>query len=90
MKLFAGLSSTDYQDILRAIGAFIDEHNLRDIRIWEHEDGLIVQARGRDDSEGNPYQTYLLIDDDLRQMLHKAYERRDLPLRKMMNPQESA
>ena len=87
MKLFAGLSSTDYQDILRAIGAFIDEHNLRDIRIWEHEDGLIVQARGRDDSEGSPYQTYLLTDDDLRTLLQKAYERRNLPLGRIMNPE---
>lgn len=88
MKLFAGLSSTDYQDILRAIGAFIDGNNLRDIRIWEHEDGLIVQARGRDDSEGSPYQTYLLTDDDLRNLLQKAYERRNLPLRGMMNSEQ--
>lgn len=84
MKLFAGLSSTDYQDILRAIGAFLDEHQLRDVRLWEHEDGLIVQARNREDSEGSPYQTYLLTDDDLRAMLEKAYERRNLPLHGMM------
>ena len=28
MKLFAGLSSTDYQDILRAIGAFLDANGV--------------------------------------------------------------
>ena len=78
MKLFAGLSSTDYQDILRAIGAFLDDNGLRDIRLWEHEDGLILQARGREDSE-SPYQTYLLTDEDLYALLHKAYERRKLP-----------
>ncbi len=26
MKLFRGLAKTDYQDVLRAIGLFIDEH----------------------------------------------------------------
>ena len=82
MKLFAGLSATDYQDILRAIGAFIDENRLRDIRLWEHEDGLILQARARDESEGGHYQTYLLTDDDLRSLLHRAYERRNFQARR--------
>jgi hypothetical protein len=84
MKLFAGLSSTDYQDVLRAIGAFLDENGLRDIRLWEHEDGLILQARGRDDSE-SPYQTYLLTDEDLYDLLHKAYERRKMPAPKLLS-----
>ena len=86
MKLFAGLSSTDYQDVLRAIGAFVDGNALRDIRIWEHEDGLILQARGQDDGEGSSYQTYLLTDEDLQALLHQAYERRNLPLPQRRSP----
>jgi hypothetical protein len=78
MNLFAGLSATDYQDILRAVGALIDAHGLRDVRLWEHDDGLVLQARGQDSVEGAPYQTFLLTDDDLRDLLHDAYERRNL------------
>lgn len=85
MKLFAGLSSTDYQDVLRAIGAFLDEHRLRDIRLWEHEDGLILQARGREDS-ASPYQTSLPTDEDLSDLLHKAYERRRVPTAPVPGP----
>ena len=33
MKLFAGLSRTDYQDLFRAIGAMLDEEGLRDVRL---------------------------------------------------------
>ena len=55
--------------------AFPDERRLRDIRIWEYEDGIIIQSRGYEDSE-SPYQTFLLSDDDLRVLRHRAYERR--------------
>jgi hypothetical protein len=54
MKLFAGRSSTDDQDMLRAIGALIDQKGLRDIRIWEFEEGLILQGRGQDQGDGAP------------------------------------
>lgn len=76
MKLFAGLPNSDYQDILRAIGALLDEHGLRDIRLWEHEDGLIVQGRPRDDELGQ-YQSFLLTDEDLNLILEAAYRRRN-------------
>lgn len=78
MKLFVGLSTTDYQDTMRAIGALIDQHGLRDIRLWEHEDGVILQ--GRTVLAGDPpdYQTFLLTDDDLRSLLTDAYRQRGL------------
>jgi hypothetical protein len=79
MKLFAGLSTTDYQDVLRALGRVIDDHKLRDIRIWEHEEGLIVQGRPYGEVESGAFQTYLLTDDDLREILNEAYRRRGLP-----------
>lgn len=76
MRLFAGLESSDYQDILRAVGALLDEQRCRDIRIWEHEDGVIVQARLIEEGDAALYQTYLLTDEDIRFLLSKAYRRR--------------
>ncbi len=43
MKLFDGISRTDYQDLFRAIGLMLDQRNLRDVRILEHADGLVIQ-----------------------------------------------
>jgi hypothetical protein len=76
MKLFSGLGTTDYQDILRAVGAFLDEHRLRDIRIWEHEDGMIVQGRAQGDDTAS-YQSFHLSDEALSLLLEEAYRRRD-------------
>lgn len=77
MKLFAGLDRTDYQDLLRAVGALLDEQGYRDVRLWEHEDGLVVQGRAR--AGDGHYQTHLLTDDDLRDLLHRMYRRRGFP-----------
>ncbi len=76
MKLFAGLSTTDYQDVLRALGSVIDAQQLRDIRIWEHGDGMVLQGRRHGDIELGAYLTFLLTDDDLREVLTGAYQRR--------------
>ena len=73
MKLFSGLSRTDYQDLFRAIGAMLDEEALRDVRIWEHGDGMIVQGRRSSDGE---YESILLSDESLQSLLGAVYERR--------------
>jgi hypothetical protein len=78
MKLFSGLATTDYQDILRAVGALLDQQRLRDVRIWEHEAGIIVQGRQLDDDTAR-YESVLLSDDDLRLLLEDAYRRRNGP-----------
>jgi hypothetical protein len=78
MKIFSGLATTDYQDILRAVGALLDQQRLRDVRIWEHEDGIVVQGRRRNDESGR-YESILLSDEDLKALLEDAYRRRNLP-----------
>jgi hypothetical protein len=76
MKLFAGLEKSDYQDVFRAVGALLDGQHCRDVRLWEHEDGIILQARLVEEGDGAAYQTYLLTDDDIRDLLTNAYRRR--------------
>lgn len=77
MRLFSGLSATDYQDILRAVGLHIDEMGLRSIRIVEVEDGLVIQGlSSRDPDRPASFETLMLSDDDLREILLAAYKRR--------------
>ena len=73
MQLFAGLDQTDYQDILRALGYLCDVRGWRNLRLVEHEDGLIVQFT---EGAGLDFTLYLFTDDDLRALLQEAYNRR--------------
>jgi hypothetical protein len=78
VKLFRTLDKTDYQDALRVIGLFLDEHGYRDFRLIEHEDGIIVQARPtRAEQHVTSYETFLITDDELQRLLREAYGRRD-------------
>ena len=77
MKLFRGLERTDYQDVLRCIGLLLDERQYRNFRLVEHEDGIVVQVQPTVDGQTEShYQTFLLTDDDIKALLHKAYRRR--------------
>lgn len=83
MKLFRGLDKTDYQDVLRAIGHFLDERSVSDFRILLHDDGLVIQLLPAINSQSSSYsyQTFLLTDNDIQQLLRRSYERRTAPER---------
>ena len=78
MHLFDGLVSTDYQDILRAAGRAIDGKGLRNVRIVEVEDGLLVQGSPSAGPAGSPprIETITLTHADLERLLLEAYRRR--------------
>ncbi len=78
MKLFAGLSRTDYEDVFRAVGALIDERGWSNVSVMEVDDGLIVQVMIKPDQrETKPHlETYLLTDNDLERVLRDAVMRR--------------
>ena len=84
MKLFAGLSRSDYQDLFRAVGALLDEQRLQDVRLWEQADGLLLQARRVDEGGADVYETFLLTDVDLLDLLNRSYRRRGLPERRLL------
>jgi hypothetical protein len=72
------MKRSDYQDVLRALGSFIDEHGYSDVRIIETEDGLVIQGRVTDRREIGEasYDTYLITDDDIKVMVRDAFQRR--------------
>jgi hypothetical protein len=77
MNLFRGLTKTDYQDVLRAIGYLCDERGLRHVRMIEHEDGLLIQGLPIVNGQvGTVFETIRLTDHDLEALLRKAYHRR--------------
>jgi hypothetical protein len=78
MKLFAGLSRTDYEDVFRAVGALIDERGWSNVSLMEVDEGLVVQVMVKaDQREMKPrLETYLLTDTDLERVLRDAVMRR--------------
>jgi len=78
MKLFADLSRTDYEDVLRAVGALIDERGWSNISLMEVDEGLIVQVLARPSlRQARPQlETYLLTDSDLERVQQDAVRRR--------------
>src|SRR5919202_4120410 len=78
MKLFIGLDHSDYQDIFRAIGLYIDEHRYTNVRVFETEEGIVVQGVPlRDDGTlADQHEAYLFTEEDLRALLQVAYQRR--------------
>jgi hypothetical protein len=79
MKLFQGLAHSDYQDVLRALGYFIDENGYVDVRIVESDDGLVFQGRSTKrpshDSK-SPFDTFLITDGEIKEMVRGSYKRR--------------
>ncbi len=77
-ELFQGMTRTDYQDVLRTIGHYIDQHGFTGVRLIETEDGLILQ--GRVGTGGfrreRKTETYLLTVQDIKEMMKEAYTRR--------------
>jgi len=71
MRLFEGLSRSDYQDLLRALGRDLDARDAAEARLLEREEGLLVQARPRGAPAG--FQAWDFPDDALLALLHTAY-----------------
>jgi hypothetical protein len=76
MRLFPDSGETYYQEVLRTVGAFLEENDFRDIRIVETEDGLIVQGRTVSPERETTSETYLLTVEDIHAMLQEAYQKR--------------
>jgi hypothetical protein len=72
------MKRSDYQDVLRALGNFIDDHGYSDVRIIETDDGLVLQGRVTDRREIGEasFDTYLITDDDIKVMVRDAFQRR--------------
>jgi hypothetical protein len=78
MKLFEGMARTEYQDVLRVLGYFIDERGYNDVRIIEIDDGIVLQGRVADRREfgKSSFDTFLITEEDLKELIRDAFRRR--------------
>lgn len=87
MRIFAGLSRTDYEEVFRSIGALIDERGWTNISLLEVEDGLIIQATPKlSYKETKPrLETYLITDSDIERVMREAMLRRQQMMTKVLS-----
>ena len=44
MRIYEGSPRQDFEEVFRSVGAFLDQHGMRDILVLEAPDGFIVQG----------------------------------------------
>src|ERR671919_111710 len=59
MRIYEGSPRQDYEEVLRSIGAFLDQRGMREILFTEAPDGFIIQ--GPDVSQAGTYERALRV-----------------------------
>lgn len=85
MRIYEGAPRQNYEEVLRSVGAVLDQRGLREISFTETPDGFIVQGLalvpGEDRPWGDPAarlekETFQLREDDLSRFMDEAVARR--------------
>jgi len=84
VRIYDGTPRQEYEEVLRSIGAFLDQRAMRDVLLTEAPDGFIVQGLAgplADDAtwtENTPIQkeTYTFLDEDISRFMEEAAARR--------------
>ena len=85
MRIYEGSPRQDYEEVLRSIGAFVDQRGLNEILLAEAPDGFILQgviseaaasSAWADPSMTITKETYTFLDEDIAKFLEDSHARR--------------
>ncbi len=87
MRIYEGSPRQDFEEVLRSIGAFLDQRGMRDVLLVEAPDGFIVQGLAMEGgaSAGGTWseavgrqvkETLTFLDDDIARFMDEAVARR--------------
>ncbi|MCI0346559.1 MAG: hypothetical protein L0221_14110 [Chloroflexi bacterium] len=85
MRIYEGSPRQDFEEVLRSIGAFLDERNMKDILLVEAPDGFIIQglvlvggsSGSWSESIGQiEKETLTFLDEDIAKFMDEALARR--------------
>jgi hypothetical protein len=86
MRIYEGSPRQDFEEVLRSIGAFLDQRGMREILLVEVPDGFVVQglavsvagSGGWAESVGTIHkETLTFFDDDISRFMDEAAARRN-------------
>ena len=74
-----GSGRIEYEDVMRALGYFIDQNNLSEICLIELREGILLRGIAKI-SNRSGFQTlsesFLFTNEDIERIVNEAYERR--------------
>jgi hypothetical protein len=85
MRIYEGAPRQNYEDVLRSIGALLDQRGMREITLNETDDGFIIQGLALVADEERPWndpaarlhkETVVLREDDLARFMEEGVARR--------------
>ena len=85
MRIYEGSPRQDFEEVLRSMGAFLDERNMKDILLVEAPDGFIIQGLVLVGGAGGTWsesvgqiekETLTFLDEDIAKFMDEALARR--------------
>jgi len=85
MRIYEGAPRQNYEEVLRSIGALLDQRGMREITLNESDDGFIIQGLALVQGEDRPWndpaarlqkETFTLREDDIARFMEEAVARR--------------
>jgi hypothetical protein len=86
MRIYDGSPRQDYEEVMRSIGAFLDQRGMREVLVVEAPDGFIVQGLVVETSATGAWsehlgqqtkETFTFLDDDIALFMEEGQARRD-------------
>lgn len=86
MRIYEGSPRQNYEEVLRSVGAFLDQRGMREITLLESPDGFIVQGLVVDSSGSGVWsehlgqqakETFTFFDDDIANFMEEGHARRE-------------
>jgi hypothetical protein len=86
MRIYDGSPRQNYEEVLRSIGAFLDQRGMREALVVEAPDGFIVQGLVVETASTGAWsellgqqakETFTFLDDDIARFMEEGHARRD-------------
>ena len=86
MRIYDGSPRQNYEEVLRSIGAFLDQRGMREVLLVEAPDGFIVQGLVVETASTGVWsehlgqqskETFTFLDDDIARFMEEGQDRRD-------------
>jgi hypothetical protein len=86
MRIYDGSPRQNYEEVLRSIGAFLDQRGMRETMVVEAPDGFVVQGLVVDTAAQGVWsdhlgkqskETFTFLDDDIARFMEEGHARRD-------------
>ncbi len=85
MRIYEGSPRQNYEEVLRSIGAFLDQRGMREIVLLEAPDGFVLQALVLDGGRSGAWsesighqtkETFTFLDEDIARFMEEGHARR--------------